>query len=122
MECKFVIDQKVVCIADGWEDGWDDTIFPEKNKIYTIRGISMLRSRKGIVPSLWFHEIVNQVKVYNGAVTEPAFDFIGFKPLDELHKGMEILNEIRLDPAVKINAPEGPVRKVTAPVKDPQHG
>lgn len=78
MECKFVVDQKVVCIADAWHVGFADPVgtmppsFPVKDSIYTIDAVKLVLN----VPMLQLREL--------GDVS--LWHHVGFRPLQDRPK------------------------------------
>ena len=77
---NFLKGQKVVCINDTYKFDksnpreYKDIIFPEKNQIYTIRGI--------VKGGLKFEEIKNKDIHHDvGGYQEPVFSPVRFEPL-----------------------------------------
>lgn len=74
MDCKFVVGQKVVCIADGWTRAWlsDTAACPVvKGQIYVIRAIFPFMGR-----------IMVRLKEH----PDHQFGHEGFRPLQERPK------------------------------------
>lgn len=119
MECKFTINQKVVCIRDFFaESGWD--CIPNKpvlNGIYTIRTIEIRPFRLIISQtikdyvSIHLKEIHNEIKNWplaNGSFQkwEQGFPYTSFKPLDENTTDISVFEEILNKTTTKIKTPE----------------
>lgn len=73
--------QKVVCVAGDWRPHSDVSIYPQKDKIYTIRKIR--HDYDGPEPGcyLMLEEIINAPFKFDGKVEEPAYNSVGFRPI-----------------------------------------
>lgn len=89
----FHVGQKVVCILDyGKPEMPGDVIWPEKNKIYTIRTLLAI----GREPSLRVSEIKNAPHLYSNISVpiEPAFVVYAFRPLIENKTDISIFTKM----------------------------
>ena len=107
MECKFRVDQKIVCVNDRWghrsvinylaKNGF---VFPKEKEIYTVRGLVPYEFWDFGVAyqaiGVYLKEIVNPVFNWSdGKSSELPFLHTRFAPLDPLRKtGIEVFNKM----------------------------
>ncbi len=108
MECKFVINQQVVCITDEWVGILLVPIqLPKKGEKYTIRavfiGMDDLGQEK---PTLYLNEIHNPPCNTIQGIKEQGFDWRGFKPLDEKTTDISVFEEILVKMPQRISQKE----------------
>jgi hypothetical protein len=78
----FYVGQKVVCIREDWRGGYGDEELPRKGRVYTIRGIDLIRGTCSDQVGLWLEEIVNEPRIYEGGLCdEVSFGHQKFRPL-----------------------------------------
>lgn len=101
MECPFVVGQKVVCVSTIVnKNHYKNEIYPIEGMIYTIRDMTI-----GVVTGqacLMFEEIRNPLQLYKtpegDKITEVAFTFTRFKPLNTSFKTLEDILKAPLSP------------------------
>ena len=77
------------------------------NEIYTIRDIKSFENSIGFL----LKEIHNKAYKFLDGVHEPYFNYIEFKPVIKIPKGMEVLNSILANPNQPIHTDLKEVRK-----------
>ena len=117
MECNFVVGQRVQCVVDASE-GWvvnkhyPHILTPQGGHIYTIRNIEVFTplptepaTEHGI--GLRFMEFINPVVEFAfGRRTEPAFEYVYFRPLNERPTSIEAFKKLERPNKPKLVRPK----------------
>ena len=92
----FVVGQKVVCVNDTFDSTWNIIRQrPFKDKIYTIRALTMFKFADGEWLSLFLKELVNPIREWgDNTVCECAFEAGRFRPLIERKTSIEIFEKM----------------------------
>lgn len=97
----FRVGQKVVCISEGCEFGYNDEIVPQKGQIYTVREVLPAIHYPGELV-IRLVEIVNRPRQYRDSFTECSFRAVRFRSIVEKKTDISFAHEILREHTKKI--------------------
>lgn len=94
------VGDRVICIKDDWQKAFRNEVLPQKDKVYTIRELTLYDGVAGVR----LEEIRNEVKQYTNHSGECAFNRVGFVPIKDNFKPIKFKKVVEKEqPITSIN-------------------